>query len=267
MPQELVYDLGLHRGEDTEFYLAKGFRVVAVDANPELCEAASEKFAGAVQSGQLTIVNRAVAEQPGTITFYRNPEYSEWGTVDPEWVKRNLRRTGVDATPCSVTAVPLSDLIAEFGPAYFIKIDIEGMDLVALKSVRSAPVPPKYISIESEKVSFAKLREEFDVFAELGFDRFKIVPQHLVPAQRAPKPPREGEYVDWAFTHGQSGLFGEEAPGRWMSADEAIDAYKRIFLRYLLIGDDPLIRNPLLKRVVGKVLGHVGWFDTHAKRA
>ena len=26
----LIYDVGAHRGEDTEFYLKKGFRVVAI---------------------------------------------------------------------------------------------------------------------------------------------------------------------------------------------------------------------------------------------
>lgn len=32
----LIYDVGLHRGEDTDFYLKKGFHVVALEANPEL---------------------------------------------------------------------------------------------------------------------------------------------------------------------------------------------------------------------------------------
>ena len=32
----LIYDVGLHRGEDTDFYLKMGFGVVAVEANPEL---------------------------------------------------------------------------------------------------------------------------------------------------------------------------------------------------------------------------------------
>ena len=37
---DLIYDVGMHRAEDTEFYLAKGFRVIAVEASP-----------GAVRSG------------------------------------------------------------------------------------------------------------------------------------------------------------------------------------------------------------------------
>jgi hypothetical protein len=34
MHPDLIYDLGMHRGGDTQFYLEKGFRVVAVEANP-----------------------------------------------------------------------------------------------------------------------------------------------------------------------------------------------------------------------------------------
>jgi hypothetical protein len=29
---DLIFDVGFHRGEDTDFYLKKGFRVVAVEA-------------------------------------------------------------------------------------------------------------------------------------------------------------------------------------------------------------------------------------------
>ncbi|HKF56732.1 MAG TPA: hypothetical protein VKJ45_14845 [Blastocatellia bacterium] len=33
---QLIYDVGPHLGEDTDFYLQKGFTVVAIKANPAL---------------------------------------------------------------------------------------------------------------------------------------------------------------------------------------------------------------------------------------
>lgn len=36
--EELIYDIGFHKGEDTLFYLLKGYNVVAVDADIELIE-------------------------------------------------------------------------------------------------------------------------------------------------------------------------------------------------------------------------------------
>jgi len=57
---ELVYDIGMGDGDDSLFYLLKGFRVVAVEADPSLCDAARVRLWAFIEKGQLTIVNRAV---------------------------------------------------------------------------------------------------------------------------------------------------------------------------------------------------------------
>jgi FkbM family methyltransferase len=262
----LIYDVGLHLGEDSEFYLKKGFRVVAIDANPEMCGAAAIRLASYVESGQLVILNKAIATEEAEVTFFKNCSQSEWGTIDASWAARN-ERIGTRNQEIRVSALPLRRIVDEHGSPYFIKIDIEGLDLSALRSLRGSHRLPKYVSIESDKVSFSRLREEFDVFQSLGYDRFKIVPQHLVPAQRPPYPAREGHFVEHRFEPGSSGLFGEEAPGEWVSAEEAIDAYKPIFLRYHLTGDDPLVRSRLLRGGLKRLGFRTGWHDTHAKLA
>jgi hypothetical protein len=52
---DLVYDVGLHKGEDAEFYLKKGFRVIAIEAVRHLVETSSERLRTYLESGQLTI--------------------------------------------------------------------------------------------------------------------------------------------------------------------------------------------------------------------
>ena len=42
--KNLIFDIGMHVGQDTEFYLKKGFNVVAVEANPKLVKENTEKF-------------------------------------------------------------------------------------------------------------------------------------------------------------------------------------------------------------------------------
>jgi hypothetical protein len=42
---DLMYDVGFHRGEDTAFYLKKGFCVVAFEAHPRLAEKGRAMFA------------------------------------------------------------------------------------------------------------------------------------------------------------------------------------------------------------------------------
>ena len=64
--KNLIFDVGLHRGEDTEFYLKKGFRVVAFEANPELVALCSQKFMPFMNQGQLNIIQGAIAE-PDTL--------------------------------------------------------------------------------------------------------------------------------------------------------------------------------------------------------
>jgi len=92
MQRNLIFDLGVHRGEDTEFYLKKGFSVVAVDANPELCRFVEDRFPNAVADRKLTVVNRAITQTAGRVEFYQNLEWDVWGTIDPESAERNARQ-------------------------------------------------------------------------------------------------------------------------------------------------------------------------------
>src|SRR5215218_4820375 len=62
---DLVYDLGLHHGLDTEFYLRKGFRVVALEARPDFCAEVSARFAAEVEAGRLTVVPCALYPRGG----------------------------------------------------------------------------------------------------------------------------------------------------------------------------------------------------------
>src|SRR5882762_224233 len=93
--KDLIYDVGLHRGEDAEFYLRKGFRVVAFEANPELAAFCHQRLKEFVAQGQLKIVQGAIVDpntlKPGqtTVSFYKNEGASAWGTVCTPWAERN----------------------------------------------------------------------------------------------------------------------------------------------------------------------------------
>lgn len=265
MPRsELVFDLGMNDGSDTAFYLAKGFTVVGVDASAELCAQVSQEYRASVDSGVLHVENVAIADRAGPIEFFANDK-DVWGTTKPEWAARNSRLAHAPAPAVSVTGMPLAGLIERYGHPYYVKIDIEGADLEALAGLRGQADLPAFVSIESDKTSWAALQSEFDLFEELGYTRFKIVPQQWVGRQRPPRPAREGEYVPWRFRLGDSGLFGEEAPGRWLSRGEALSRYRRIFQLYRLFGDDGVLTPP---SVAGAAVRRylAGWYDTHAGR-
>ena len=41
--QKMIFDIGMHIGRDTNFYLQKGFKVVAVESSPVLAKQSEER--------------------------------------------------------------------------------------------------------------------------------------------------------------------------------------------------------------------------------
>jgi FkbM family methyltransferase len=261
---DLIFDIGLHLGEDAEFYLRKGFRVVGVEADPAHCAAVAERLADHVASRRLVIVNAAIAQERGRISFYRNLDNSIWGTAEPDWVARNTR-FGTRVERIEVDAARMEDIIAAHGMPYYMKIDIEGRDLLCLEALRAFAQRPKYLSIEASKTDLDEVRAELDLMRALGYRDFKVVPQHAVANQVPPKPSREGAYIDWHFPEGASGLFGDEAPGDWLDRDGALRAYGPIFRAYRLIGDKPLLPIGRVRGLLRRFGVDAGWHDTHAR--
>jgi FkbM family methyltransferase len=286
---KLIYDVGAHKGEDTEFYLKKGFSVLAIEAIPEFCASLERKFAEFVQDGRLRILNVAVSKTAGPIDFFIDENVSVWGTTNLDWVQRNRSLGAGKTRKIQVEARPLADIIAEFGVPRYCKIDIEGNDLDALKSFVGAKEVPSFISLESDKRDWNRLMDEFLTFQQLGYSRYKVIDQTLVKWQSCPRPPREGDALEHIFEEGSSGLFGEELPGAWLALPEVVEAYRQIFRGYALNGDNGMFRRGRgtfsFFRALGRlqamaarlrknpgylnpadILPPVSWYDTHAAR-
>jgi FkbM family methyltransferase len=83
----LAFDVGANTGQDTAALLARGFRVVAVEANPRLCVELRERFAAEIAEGRLTIVDKAISGRK-KVTFYVNSADSGWGTTLAKYAAR-----------------------------------------------------------------------------------------------------------------------------------------------------------------------------------
>ena len=271
---DLIYDVGMHQGEDTNFYLRKGFRVIAFEADPDLVNNCRTRFSEELASGQLTIAEGAIVDdvsQP-TITFYKNDTVTVWGTIDPKWKERNARM-GWDSKAIEVNVVDFAACLETYGIPHYLKIDIEGADLVCLERLLDFDVAPDYISIESDKLSLDAIENEIDLLDQLGFDSFKLMQQATITDQRLPKPTHEGKDIDYQIPHGSSGLFGQDLPGKWRSRAAVMHSYGRIMLSYRVFGNDSFMRkNPvareawkLLQRITGRPIP--GWYDTHARHS
>jgi len=277
MDKSVIFDLGAHKGEDSDFYIKKGFRVVAIDANTKMCTINSQRFKTAVDNNKFKILNYAITEKDNeVITFYENTDNSVWGTIFNSWNNRN-KKFNTSSIETTVNTIRLDTLLERELQTYeivtYIKIDIEGADTMALRSLSNAKQKPKFISIESEKVAWNKLLEEFAIFKQLGYTKFKLIDQSKITQQQCPDPAKEGIYINYKFEEGSSGLFGDELPGQWLTESEAIKAYKKIFTRYKYFGDFGIFNNKLvmknlylnkLMRIFKLQYPHVGWYDTHA---
>lgn len=266
----LIYDIGMHTGRDTDFYLKKGFNVVSIEANPSLVERAKIKFESEIETGQLVIIDKAIASDSSSeIEFYVNEEKDDWGTISPDW----NRTMNSNYRSIVVKTIQLDTIVRTYGIPYYIKIDIEGADILCLKSLLKMDARPDLLSIElltpsnlpNRKVDCLEILAHLNA---LGYRKFKISDQSKNETIKSPSPALEGQYVDYTFGGDCSGLFGKELDSSTYSLDEVA----RMYLEYFY--DSGKVNPSILYRILRKLglkedtTNHVfhanGWFDIHA---
>jgi hypothetical protein len=52
---QLIYDVGMNNGDDTAYYLQRGFRVLAIEANSDLVANAATRFAREIGTRRLML--------------------------------------------------------------------------------------------------------------------------------------------------------------------------------------------------------------------
>jgi FkbM family methyltransferase len=229
----LVYDFGMNNGDDVEYYLAKGCRVVGVEANPALCESIAKRFPQNTANGTLTILNCAVHDRDGVADFFIHSDADVLSTLTPA----AAHRTDIEMrwNRISVTARRASSIIGEYGEPHFVKIDVEFVDHIVLRDLLMHAIKPPYISAE------AHLIEVYCFLVCMGYEKFKLIDGETVPTKfRAHRIARVGGgEMEFSFPLHSSGPFGEDIPGPWVD------------------------KTLLLAELTNQGLG---WKDIHAKR-
>jgi FkbM family methyltransferase len=263
--RRLVYDIGVHTGEDTGYYLHKGFRVVGVEANPTMAAAARERFADAIGDGRLTLLEVGIAEDPGASEFYVCDDVTEWSSFDRSVASRD----GAAHHAVTVETREFASILAEYGTPWYLKVDIEGKDHLCLAALRGLDAVPAYVSVEMDHDAGD---EALDLLRRVGYDRFKIISQSTraqpLPAiarfnvrlpvalshvlrgvERELRGVRRDEL--WRFPRGSSGPFAEDTPGPWRDHAAVLALWRQL-------------RDIDKRRRPGK---GSDWFDIHATRS
>lgn len=262
----------MHKGEDTEYYLRKGFNVIGFEADPNLINFCKKRFKDEIFTKKLIIVEGAIVDKnfDKPTIFYKNKKNTVWGTVLKDWAIRNLNNDA-DSETITVDSIDFKECLKKYGVPYFLKIDIEGMDLFCCKALLEFNERPNFISIESEKNEYQKLIEEINLFEKLGYKNFKAIQQDGISKQKEKYSSKEGKYLNYKFLEGSSGLFGKDLPDNWISSYKVKKKYKRIFLYYKLFGDNSILRKFFLTKIILKIFRRLtgiptpGWYDTHVK--
>lgn len=214
----LIYDIGMYNGDDTAFYLRKGFRVIGVEANPLHVERARAAFQQEIAAGRLIIYSVALAAAEGTATLLVH-EHDDWTRVAAD---RDYRFSEGNFREITVPAKRFAELYARHETPYYVKLDIEGSEILAIHDMFASKRYPPYLSFEAN----TDLDSLLTLCSAHGYSRFNIVPQMAKCDWQLPDPPLEGSYVQARFTGYMSGPFGREVPGAWLTLDQVRQAFR-----------------------------------------
>ena len=206
----LVFDIGMHRGNDSAFYLALGYRVVGIEANPDLAEFARRRFATEISQGKMTIVEGAVAEAgSGTVTFYRRGAGDGMGSIESR-----PGIPGFDAAEVTgQVEVPVVDLPAcldRYGTPHYMKVDIEGAEAHCLSALAGRPLIPDHLSVEADRSGWAGARAQVEELVSLGYNLFSLRPQSVIQGASLETVALDGAALDFTFEKPSSGPFGSQ---------------------------------------------------------
>jgi FkbM family methyltransferase len=215
-------DIGAHVGDDTRFYLDKGFAVVAVEANPVLVTSMKERFSEDIKKGFLTIEPFAIGSRDESMNFFVHKAQALFSSLTP-----NVELHGDEFDSIEVKCISAASVFRRHGTPHYMKIDIEGGELPVIEALQDFE-KPKFVSIEVS----ADVDDCVRLLIAFGYDRFKILDQTHNGTLACPFPPREGRFVNTRFSGHMSGLFGRETTGHWITDDQITTAVRNIDWRF-----------------------------------
>ena len=163
---ETIFDIGMFDGADTAYYLESGYRVLSVEANPGLHDRAIKKFAAQVKSGQLTCVHAAIAATCEPVSLTLGGAELGSSSISSSWV------TNMPIGSITVPGITMQQVLEEHGVPYYIKVDIESADRLAVLAL-TPETRPRYLSFEIS----GDVEELVKHSQSIGFTRFKIINQ------------------------------------------------------------------------------------------
>ena len=208
--RKVIYDFGSNNGDDIPYYLEKSDLVVAVEANPSLCEQIKDRFSKEILDRRLVVEGCVLTTDSAS-------------TSQPFYVHRSNHVLSQFPEPDSAVmhefellqlpAKNVIDIIRKWGDPYYIKIDMEHYDQVILRELFLNDIRPPYISSESHSI------DVFCILVSLGhYGSFKLVEGATVSEDyKNHKINTHSGEKKYSFPHHSAGPFGEDIKGEWLT--------------------------------------------------
>ncbi len=222
MKKRTIYDFGANNGDDIPYYLLKSDLVVAVEANPVLCELIHTRFCAEIDAGKLVVENCVITAEGegGTIDFYIHKSSHVLSQLPPPPPSKAANFETV-----VLPSKTVSEIIAFYGDPHYIKIDIEHYDTQILRALFNANIVPPFISVESHSIEVFAL-----LVAQGRYNAFKLVNGSSIPdiySNRLITCDQTGDQtanqmanqIRYSFPFHSAGPFGNDVDGEWVTAD------------------------------------------------
>lgn len=240
--KKAIIDFGLHTAQDALMYLKQGYYVFGVDADLRSIEKARTKL----DIENSTLINVGVSDTDSdSLNFFVNNTNSEWSS---------FAECGKIGGDYNIVKVPVVSVLTFFEKYIntniydieYVKIDIEGYDEKALRSLMQTKCRPKYISVENGNGNL------LDILKGAGYSSFSYVQQNDNWNKQVEITHIDGHVFNYTLGEGASGPFGHDLKSAWKSADDILLDIRRVW------NEDGTKKSTHNDDVDG-------WFDLHAK--
>lgn len=162
---DLVFDIGANYGNRIRRFLRLGATVVAVEPQRD-CQIALRRWFG--ENPNVRLVKRAVGDMPGHVELFIS-NFPTLSSCSPEWISSTQRTGRFGQSHWSksetVAVTTLDRLIKEHGVPAFMKIDVEGFELAAIRGLTQ---PVRALSLECASESVPQILSCIDHLEKLG---------------------------------------------------------------------------------------------------
>jgi len=177
----LIFDIGFNVGEFTQtcFNKYKECSVIAVEANPNLCNAVSQHF---FTNYNFSLLNNLVSNKEGEeIDFYISHNATGVSTASTEFMEnsrftkgsKHLSENSINwAAPIKVQSTTIDAMIERYGIPDLIKIDVEGYEYNVLSGLTQKANHICFEWHEEEKDNLYKILNHLQ---SLGYEQFGVI--------------------------------------------------------------------------------------------